>query len=838
MVLSQRILMTRRLALLGLMISCLVVSRAWADDTNAPPADADGSVALASRFESLARQTLRASNLSSSAWLQSSLLLKAAVQLDPNEPSYGRLLADDLLSINDGPGAIAALKAYTLLDPDDQTAQVQLIDLYLAKMQSADEKIKYLHAIVAKEPITPEVRSAAAERCARLLLARSEPADALTMLNTALELNHLNIEAMRLKYDMTAAAASPMDRVMQLFSMLQASPSDPTLSTRLARQLADAGLIDESLQWFGYANQIYNAAGLRPDPLFACGIASELIVASRITDADKILSPFAADQPDNVQGWLLYATASKYQAESNPDDQVIQAANNDLLRQAEIGLGNRVLELRAQAGATDATTRPMDSPTVPALPDLSGDPDLLVKANNTELTDDYIYTVTSLAWFELYYRHDAAAADPLLSILGKMLSNRDVQLARLRGWRQFIGGDPVAATTKLVAVQAADPLAALGLILIDLNDPKKQQDAINRGKQLLQDNPSGLTAATILASLHKYDVSLEASPRSEAVATAVDNWPRDIFQIISQPRSMYVINAEPVKDDYLVGEPILIRVTIENVGNTDLSIGPDGALHPDLWFDAYLRGLDMRSFAGAAFDRIDQRLVLPVGQTVTKIVRVDDGALYGIFNENPGISLTVNFGIVTNPMAVQASGGMGTSLGRPGPGGYGAQLNRMVLRDPVPFGSDSAREDMLNALLVGDGGTKIRMLDILSSYLAEMPSGASPDTLAIGQKFASHIHQACDDKTPAVAAWAKFVLANISAADDRATILAQMETDPNWQSRFTALVFRSLAKDQTAIPVHDLTKDKNPLVRSFAAALASRVSATADSTPANPPTTP
>src|SRR5208282_1919321 len=102
--------------------------------------------------------------------------------------------------------------AYLKLNREDQSAQVQLLDLYLAQMQSADQKIAYMRAVMDKEGIPPEVRSSAAVRCAQLLAARLQNDDAIKVLDTALVLDPLNSAAMRAKFDLTSVGATRLDR--------------------------------------------------------------------------------------------------------------------------------------------------------------------------------------------------------------------------------------------------------------------------------------------------------------------------------------------------------------------------------------------------------------------------------------------------------------------------------------------------------------------------------------------------------------------------------------------------------------------------------------------------
>jgi tetratricopeptide (TPR) repeat protein len=833
---NSRSAMKRRLALVVTVLIGMIAARSWGDDFQNPPADADGALALASRFETFSKLTLREHSVPQAGWYESLSLLQAAAKLDANEPRYIKAVSQDQLYLGDSDGALASLKIYSRLKPDDQTALVRIIDLYLNGLQSSDTKIAYLKSILDKEALPAPVRSEAAYQCAQLYMSREQTSEAKKMLDSALTLNPLNLPAMHMKYSLTSSGEAPAVRVTQLMAMLKAAPANPEISTQIAEELAAVGMVRASIDWYTYANDVYGATNLLPEREFALGAGAELLINNRPELAAPMMTQYCTANPYDSAGWLLRCDISQAQADETPSDKTVQSATADVMHQASNALTNIFAEARLAAGDTTATTRPISSPDNPTLPDLSGDVDRLHQAHNPQLTDAYVAAASDLVWYDLFYQHNTDAADPVLAVLGNLLSDKDVQLARLRGWREYIGGNSVAATTKLSAAAANDPLAALGLVLIDLADTHKHDAALARGKQLLSNHPAGLIGATIATALRKYDVAVEPTPDASAVGAAADAFPIDYLAIVSRPQSYYLIHAEPDQDSYVLGQPILIRVVIENISSYDLPIGTDYALQPGLWFDAYLRGIESQSFPGAVFDQIDGRLVLPSGQSVTELVRVDDEEMNPVFSQNPNLSLTVNFGIVTNPRAVAAKGPNTPELGQPGPCGYSVQLSRMVLRTSSPIYTESARNDLLSTLQLGDGGTKIRTLDVLQAYARLLQKHTEAGAADMLDKFMSRIKDACDDREPSVSAWAKFIVANLSSADDQNAWLLKMSQDDAWQTRLLCLVACGSVGTNGQDIAQSLSKDKEPIVATYAKALADRLSTeAAQQAPAAPP---
>src|SRR5208283_972163 len=119
----------------------------------------------------------RAQRIPAKALLLSADLYRAAMTLNPKEPRFPRALADVLLELDDAPGAMDALKDYLNLDNyNDQTAQVQLIDLYLSSdaMESVDDRLNNLRFLLKKQAISAPVKSEIALRAAQLLMDKGQ----------------------------------------------------------------------------------------------------------------------------------------------------------------------------------------------------------------------------------------------------------------------------------------------------------------------------------------------------------------------------------------------------------------------------------------------------------------------------------------------------------------------------------------------------------------------------------------------------------------------------------------------------------------------------------------
>jgi tetratricopeptide (TPR) repeat protein len=828
------------LAIVALILS-LAGGRALADDAPDVATDPDGSISLAEHFATFAHQTFHQDKIPLKAMQLDAALYRAAIRLNPTEPRFPRALADIMLEMNDVPGATDALKKYMALEPSDQNAQTQFIDLCLAsdQMQSLDQRLTYLRFLLEKQQIPDPVKSEIAFRAAQLLMDRGQNSEALKLLDSARVLNPMNLKALRTRYIMTQEDALPVDRVQQLLEILQANPADPVVASRLAEQLAQLGLVGPSITWYGVADQLYDVTKVRADPAFVLGASSELLIGKRAEDAARLAARYTIALPEDANGWFVILSVLKFQL-SLYQDQAMRNVEVQTIQKASIAISNRILVIRKMTGDTTATTRPVDSPTDTVLPDLSDDADRFKATQYRDLIGVYESSLESLAWLDLYYRHDAAAATPLLNDLARFALPNDPTFLRLLAWKQYIAGDPKGALPKLQALGRQDPLAALGAILIELSDPATEMQAVPKAQNLLNEHASGVIAAVLWSAFTDYHLSVEPSPDSGSVATLTANVPQSFLQLVSAPRGFYTVEITPLKSAFHFGEPILVRVTMQNISTVDLAIGDDCAVRPELWFDAHLRGQMEQGVAGIAVGRLDQRLVLAPGNSVSTIVRVDQDALHQLFVDDPRIDLAVNLLLVMNPSVPQQQNAQNQSaMAEPGICGYAQPSAELISREPTPIETPQQRLALYQGLASDDGGEKIRSMDVIAAYLKMLKGNNDPSAQAIAAELLGKLHRVDNAGKESVLSFQKYLLASAATGADQADAVNDMATDTHWQTQLLALQLANQLGDK-GIPLADqLMGSKDPIVRDYAAALSEslQAAATQPSTPTPAPQT-
>ena len=799
------------------------------------PTDPEGAIALAEHFCTFAHQTFHQDKIPLKALQLDAALYRAAMKLDPTEPRFPRALADIMLEMNDVPGATDALKKYMALDPADQTAQTQFIDLCLAsdQMQSLNQRLTYLRFLLEKQQIPDPVKSEVAFRAAQLLMDRGQNDEALKLLDAARVLNPMNLKALRIRYIMTQADALPVDRVQQLLQILQANPADPVVASRLAEQLAQLGLVGPSITWYGVADQLYNVTKVRADPAFVLGASSELLLGKHAEDAARLAARYTVALPEDADGWFVILSVLKFQL-SLYQDQAMRDVQAATIQKASIAISNRILVLRKMTGDTSATTRPVDSPTDTVLPDLSDDAGRFGATQYRELLGLYESSLESLAWLDLYYRHDAAAATPLIDDLARIALPNDPTLLRLQAWKQYVAGDPKGALPKLQALASQDPLAALARILIELSDPATQPRAVVKAQKLLNDHACGVIAAVLWSAFTDYHLSVEPSADSASVATLTANVPQSFLQLVTEPRGFYTVEITPIKSAFHFGEPILVRVTMQNISTVNMAIGDGCAVRPELWFDAHLRGAMNQGVAGVAVGRLDQRLVLAPGNSVSTVVRVDQDALHQLFVNDPRVDLAVNLLLVMNPTVPQQQNAQSqAAIAEPGICGYAQPSSDLIAREPTPIETPQQRLALYQALSSDDGGEKIRAMDVIAAYLKLLNGNNDPSAQAIVAELLGKLHRVDNAGKDCVLSFQQYLLASAATGPEQAEAVNDMANDPHWQTQLLALQLANQMGDK-GVPIADqLSGSKDPIVRDYAAALSESLQAAATQ-PSNP----
>ncbi len=776
------------------------------------PIEIQADAVMAERIAAMAQTTiptkLPTPEIWPAVWKQVGALLTAANKLDPTEARFSRLLTDAMLQLRDNDGAIAALLATRKADPNDQFAQMQLVDLYTSRMDTADQKLNYLKDLLGRPSANENIRAHAGVAAAKLLLERGQDETARNVLAEALRLNPLSGEGLRLRYNMLPPNVSSFERAEALMAILKANPAQPEFAAALADQVAGIGLVQESLPWYDAALKLGMRQG-HPDLNLALRTAAELFVAGDKQGSTNLTDQLIRVDPNNPANWFLKLVITR--AAGNKDDVA------KVMQQAMNVMSNRVVEVINSAGNSSdapATTRPITTEGPYPLPDLGLTVSRINQGGSSELRNAFISAVTDLATLGVYFAQDAEMSAKLIARLKAVVPDDSPTLARLQGWNYLIQGKRDEAKVKLSAIAAQDPLAELGLVRLTAMNPDDKQTAASMGRKLIADYPSGLIAALLWDGLQDLNPKIIPGNQADALKEELDRFPKDWLKITDTPQGFYSLRAEPLAVARSYSEPLLARLTIQNLTDSDLTLGPDGIIKQDLWFNAQIKGIVEQTFGGTAYDRIAGPLVLKGRQHTSQIVRLDQGVLQQFITSEPRVALEVYGSVLTNP--VPAPGGAIAS----GPAGYGVQFTRVFDRAAAPVDGPAPRKAM-DDLSTGNPAQKITAMNLLSAYvqLIRAAKDSNDSTRQVATLFTDAINKVQNDPVPAVSAWAGYVSAVLSDVAHRQNIIHDLAQDPDWRHRLVSLLAIDgiPATTQKEIAA-GLSSDPEPSVRASARA--------------------
>ena len=801
----------------GVCLLMLCGSVALAQDP-APPPELTNP-ALAERLAAAAQDTLRSRNVGEPSTRATAALLRAATRLAPAEPRFFRLLSEAVARTGDDQATIDALTAYRNLVPTDHGAQIEQVDLFLRVMETADAKLNYLRTISASDEVVPTVRAHAAFRLSEVLADRAQMTESDEALAEALKLDPLNLDALGVTYARLPADAPPQRRVALLLALLRSNPAQAQIASVLARELSKVGLTKAAAQWYDTAFGIYMKTGVMPSPAEFAECAAALYLTNELKSAEHLLSQLAIGYPNYMEGWYLRLLVNRGLGDKEATERV--------RKQTAAALTNVLAEIRKAAGEEAATTQPLDpAPDDPKWPDAAGMLERVKAADKPELLEAFADAALSAAWYLTYFEEKPDQAQPWINVLRSLLVEDSRTVARLEGWAFLLGNKPDEARVKLSAAAETDPLAALGLIRLAGADADAKAATDADAQRLLAEHGYGLTGATLADALAFRGIKPKPSEASKPVSDELAKFPATFTRILDAPGAFYSLRVEPVRISHQFGEPMLIRVTIQNNSEFDLTVGPDGIIRSDLWIDAQLRGIANQAFPGVAFDRLGGPVVLPSKKAMSQVILASQGPLAGFLMQNPTPSFQLSFTVMTNP---SSAGGRVD----PGPAGQRVTGGRLVERRGTPNNVALLAQRAMEAMSSQPAPERVRVLEMVATFAILLGGQEQTDDVkaAVGA-LRDLLRRGTADGDPTVRGYALYQTAVSGTDEERLAAIEVMAADADWPVRLLGVLASHMRGGGREAIAKLAESDPDDVVKQYAAAVVAMPATTQPTTQA------
>jgi len=764
--------------------------------------DADGRRDLAERMSQLAKTATVDRPLVPAVLRQSAALLEAAAVENPL-PRYYRILASNYEQLHDSTNELAALTTYYRFPAvessegsGDEIAIIRLIDLHLQGMQSLDEKLDYATKMAAQDKLSSDVRSHAAFVACRLYDQRLDSDKAKAALDQALQLNPLSMEALRYRYGQILDNGTPADIVGALLDLLRANPVQPAVMSTLADELVQQGLPDAAVNWYTNSFILNTKLNIANTPEVYLNYACALYTTQQPDRADDAAQQMLKLDPTDTHAAFLRLLIARQRG--------LRKAIDDANAGAVDAAAQRLSAMHARVIGQLPSTRPVDDEANDASADLAK----IRAAGDEGLFSSYIGAIEDLAAYKIYFCGQTAAAQPLLATLKQYLPADDVSIARLEGFSFLNDKKYDQAAVKLSAVADRDALAKMGMILVDLGKGKDSAKLATRATDLLTTNQGGLLGLILQDGLRPLNVAPNATDYTEAIHKELNQFPHQWLDILDRAKTQdfYNMKAEPIHIEHAVGEPLLVRLTIQCTSEFPITIGSDSTLRRDLFIDCHTRGLFNALFP-SVYDQIAGPVVLRKEEMgVNQIIRVDDPSVAEMLNQNTVTGMPLFFSFFTNPVT------MSTGI-VPGPAGYRRDFANAMLRVPNPINVPDDKADLERLLTQGSIDQRMDTLDLLVSFVingqAQIAQAANPNqpagqpALAVASfqaainDYSLWVRNAERDDSPAVRAWAGYCAVLCAEGPARLDAIKHLAAKPGWEDRVLATaLLRDLPADQ------------------------------------------
>ena len=722
-------------AIAGLAVALVVPQFVLAAPTGDAPLDA----ALAERLALIAEDATALDDAPEAALRQAAALLDLARDSNPKEIRFARSSAAVLLRLGEADRALAALAAVRALDPKDQLAQIQYIDLAANRLESADAREAYLQQVADATGVTPEVRSHAALSLMDLLYQRSEDQRAGEMLQRSLALNPQNIAALTTKYRMAASAGDAMARVKALADLVRAAPTDAATLAMVARECIAAADYAGAHTFYEFDFSVAMNRGQTPPMDDLIDLAGAEMLGGTAADIAPLIRQALTGIKDDGRLYAIDLLASQF-ADAKPEDLAPAVAIARGVYLAQLAGVSQLLN------KPELKEMPTTYPAVP-MPDVTGDAGKLAAGDPTQLRTAYTVALAEQLWFDIYFRAapvDDASIAALATLLG---SDTDPLVVRMQGWKLLAAGQSEEATVKLSAVADRDGYAKLGLAAAQLaqNKPDESKATLN---ELIAARPNGLLA--VYLSLAAKSAGLKAEPTAQEleIARVFADLKRPVGESIRNSRGSYLLTAQPVNLSFGPGEPLLARVTLQNNSRTPLTIGAGGYIDSRFVIDMSIRGDTPRGFPAVAAGNWAGAVRLLPQQSISQVIRIDRGQAYAFFRTYPTWPMTITALVTTNAVVTQKGS-------FPSSGGQQTTIGSVMERKSSPFHVPEFRARVFDKISNGSAVERMNNMDLAAVVIPQAASQTDkPDSVRLAKDLRTALDtQLAKEPVQEVKAW-------------------------------------------------------------------------------------
>ena len=696
-----------------------------------------------------------------------STMLEAARRLDESNSESILLLADCLEALGDGLGAAEALGSYVALVPENEVALARIISLNLETLQTSEERRGYLSSLAMRVGIPDGVRGVIFQELSRLNFEAANEDAGWALVNQAAAADAYNLGARQQMLEHPKVWGNVFQRVQSLTQLVRINPLRVQVVWNFANALDELGLHLEAQKWYKYALGVH-LAGASGSEITAdkwLDWASSYVLSQDYEKALLVLDRLVKEYPKqvNIRIWLSRAEAGRGQK---------QQAENQLAVAEELLLG------QSQQAPSD------------------------------------VRAVSQVAWF---YLQDKSDKDKALEWSNKAIrldaENSQAQLCM--GLALLANGQIASSQAQLEPLAEHDAWARLGLIRAMLAGEHTKEAAQQAVQGALAQHPGGWVGLALRELAQTQEIPIDMSIFLESIHQAIDaelGNAAELRDFYRHPKDYLLLKILPSKSDYDYRDPIMLNISLSNLGSTVITMGPGMMLNPQVIMSVLLSGALQRELKHDFVSLYKKRRMNP-GQGLSTSVRLDRGELRDVLRQCPQETITIKVSCILDPQVVGENEYLPSLVGQ--------ASNEEVVR----YGFRPSREAMgrlYRVLKEGSVRSKIRTAMLLGDLLG---NSQNPQAIAEAKKpravneeqITTALVATSQDADWRVRAWLGEALEFVRLNGQLSKTLADQIQDPHWFVRLMAVrAAGSRGQNWREILRRVAETDKDPLVRQMA----------------------
>lgn len=508
--------------------------------------------------------------------LQALGLMQAATQVQPRLAEAYLWQYDLYDRIDRSQDALAALKRYVELAPDDETARLTLIRGEIDKLQTAEARAAAIRDALARPNLPRTIASDLYRRLAEYHRERGEKDEAGKAIENALRLMPTNVVARQLSYDVLGESEPLLQRVELALALVLVNPGQVNVLWEMGEMLDSLSLHREAQEWYLRAIELHTAT---------------------------VKSAVPADYWYELG--LSYANSGDYKEALDAVSKAV--AGDPRMARAKI-LQSHVL---TKLGKPDA-----DAPLQAVGKQYDAEYAEIVSSRNVAKAAD-------AAWFYAFHRPDKERALKL-SELAASVPNAMSLAQRSLGYAQLLDNKFTEAAATLKPLAEVDQLAAVGYAraLLGLNRPPEAVKTLTEAAKL---SFTGLGYEMIVDLLKRQNAQPPPRPSQDKLLEALHRFDRRVFDYYKRPGDFIRVTIELLDEPLPSLGPWRVGIRVENRGPFAITLGDGMMAQPLILFSMNIGDPQAGRFPNCTQLLLNRRPVLLPGDVIEAVTTVDVG---------------------------------------------------------------------------------------------------------------------------------------------------------------------------------------------------------------------